>query len=84
MEDKLKRLVRVLGPSMPASAAEICIRGTALSARKQVEALSAEDLPALEASVRNALRGIASDASIELTIVNLRNLFLESADAAGC
>lgn len=84
MEDKLKKLVQALGPAMPANAAEICVRGTALSARKPIELLSADDLPALEMSVRGALRGIASDASIELTIVNLRRQFLESADAAGC
>lgn len=84
MDEKLKRLVKALGPAMPASAAEICVRGTALSARKTVDMLSAEDLPALEASVRSTLRGVTSEVSIELTIVSLRKLFLESVDAPRC
>lgn len=84
MDEKLRRLVKALGPAMPASAAEICVRGTALSARKPVSMLGAEDLPALEASVRRALRGVTSEASIEITIVNLRAIFLESVDAPSC
>ena len=84
MDDKLRRFVQALAPAMPAAAAEICVRGTALSARKTVDMLSADDLPALEASVRSTLRGVTSDVSIELTIVNLRRLFLESVDAPSC
>ena len=84
MDDRVMKLVRALGPSMPAHAAEICLRGTALSARKPVELLSAEDLPALEASVRSTLRGTTSDVSIELTIVSLRDIFLEAAEGSSC
>lgn len=84
MDDKLRQLVKALSPAMPASAAEICVRGTALSARKTVDMLGVEDLPALEASVRSALRGVTSEVSIELTIVSLRALFLESVDASSC
>ena len=84
MDDKLKRMVQALAPAMRPTTAEVCLRGTALAMRKPVEQLSAQDLPALEASVRSALRGVASESSIELTVHNLRRIFLESVEANGC
>lgn len=84
MDDKLREMVRALSRTMPPTAAEICVRGAALMVRKPVERLTAEDLPALERSVRATLRGTTSDASIELTIVGLREVFLRSVDAADC
>lgn len=84
MDDKLNRIVKALAPAMPVNAAEVCVRGAALMARKPVEALSADDLPALEASVRSTLRGVTSEISIELTILNLREIFLEQVDGSEC
>jgi hypothetical protein len=69
---------------MSEHSAEVCLRATALCRRKPVEALSAEDLPAIEAAVRDTLSRVASDASIELTLFKIRQLFLESRDGAEC
>jgi hypothetical protein len=84
VDEKMSRLIKALSPAMPASAAEVCVRGAAISARKPVEALCAEDLPALEASVRSTLRGVTSEVSIELTILSLRQIFLESSEGMPC
>jgi len=81
---RLQAMILALGPTMTEHSAEVCLRATALCSRKPVERLSAEDLPAIEASVRDALSTVASDASIELTLYKIRQLFLESRDGAEC
>lgn len=84
MDRRLRAMIMALGPSMTQHSAEVCLRGAALNRRKPVESLSADDLPAIEASVRNALSAVASDASIELTLYKIRQLFLESRQGADC
>lgn len=69
---------------MTEHSAEVCLRATALCRRKPVESLSAEDLPAIEASVKHALSAVASEASIEITLYKIRQLFLASRDGAEC
>lgn len=81
---RLQAMILALGPTMTEHSAEVCLRATALCCRKPVEHLSAEDLPAIEASVRDALSSVASEASIELTLFKIRQLFLESRDGAAC
>lgn len=84
MDHKLRAMILALGPTMNEHAAEVVLRGTALCRRKPVESLSAEDLPAIETAVRDSLSPVASEASIELTVYKIRQLFLESRDGAGC
>jgi hypothetical protein len=84
MNHRLRAMILALGPTMSEHSAEVCLRATALCRRKPVEALSAEDLPAIEAAVRDTLSRVASDASIELTLFKIRQLFLESRDGAEC
>jgi hypothetical protein len=84
MDRRLRAMIVALGPSMTEHTAEVCLRATALCRRKPVEMLSAEDLPAIEDSVRNALSAVASDASIELTLYKIRQLFLQSRNGADC
>lgn len=84
MNRRLQVMIHALGPSMTEHTAEVCLRATALCRRKPVESLSAEDLPAIEASVREALAPVASEASIELTLFKIRRLFLEGRSGAEC
>ncbi len=84
MHHRLRAMILALGPTMNEHAAEVTLRGTALCKRKPVEALSADDLPAIEAAVRDALSPVASDASIDITLFKIRQLFLESRDGADC
>ena len=84
MNHRLRAMILALGPTMSEHSAEVCLRATALCRRKPVESLSAEDLPAIEAAVRDTLSRVASDASIELTLFKIRQLFLESRDGAEC
>lgn len=84
MNYKLQAMIHALGPSMTEHSAEVCLRATALCRRKPVESLSAEDLPAIETSVREALSPVASEASIELTLYKIRQLFLEGRTGAQC
>ena len=84
MNHRLRAMILALGPTMSEHSAEVCLRATALCRRKPVEALSAEDLPAIEAAVRDTLSRVASDASIELTLYRIRQLFLESRSGAAC
>lgn len=84
MDEKLQAMILALGPTMTQHTAEVCLRATALCRRKPVESLGAEDLPAIESSVREALSAVASDASIELTLYRIRQLFLESRSGAAC
>lgn len=84
MNPRLRAMILALGPAMTEHSAEVCLRATALCRRKPVETLSADDLPAIEASVRDVLSAVASDASIELTLYRIRQLFLESRDGAAC
>lgn len=84
MNDRLQAMVRALGPTMNPHAAEITLRATALCRGKQVEALNAQDLPAIEAAVRHALEPVSSGASIDLTIYKIRELFLEARDGSDC
>lgn len=84
MNRRLERMVHALGPVMTPMAAEVCLRGTAICRRKPVELLTAEDLPAIEAAVRDALEPCASAASIELTIHSIRELFLAQVESADC
>lgn len=84
MNDKLRSMIQALSPTMTEHSAEVCLRATALCRRKPVEMLSAEDLPAIEASVRHALSAVASDASIEITLFKIRQLFLATRDGAEC
>jgi hypothetical protein len=69
---------------MTEHSAEVCLRATALCRRKPVESLSAEDLPAIESAVRDALTPVASETSIELTLFKVRRLFLEVRSGASC
>ncbi len=84
MNRKLQQMVFALGPVMTPMAAEICLRGTALSRCKPVELLSADDLPEIERAVREALEPCASAASIELTVHGIRQLFLARCESADC
>lgn len=84
MNPRLRAMILALSPTMTEHSAEVCLRATALCRRKPVEMLTADDLPAIEASVRDALSSVASDASIELTLYKIRQLFLESRDGASC
>lgn len=84
MDRRLRAMIDALGPSMTEHSAEVCLRGAALSRRKPVEALTVDDLPAIEASVRHALSAVASDASIELTLYKIRVMFLESRKGSDC
>ena len=84
MNHRLRAMILALGPTMTEHSAEVCLRATAICRRKPVETLSADDLPAIEASIRDVLSAVASDASIELTLYKIRQLFLESRDGAEC
>jgi len=84
MNPRLRAMILALKPTMTEHSAEVCLRATALCRRKPVEMLTADDLPAIEASVRDALSSVASDASIELTLYKIRQLFLESREGAAC
>lgn len=84
MDRRLQAMILALCPTMTDHSAEVTLRATALCRGKQVESLSAEDLPAIEAAVREALAPVASDASIELTVYKIRKLFLEGVEAPGC
>lgn len=84
MDHRLRAMILALGPTMTQHSAEVTLRATALCRRKQVETLSAEDLPSIEAAVRDVLAPVASDASIEITLYKLRQLFLETREGADC
>lgn len=84
MDHRLRAMILALGPTMTAHTAEVTLRATALCRRKPVEMLSAEDLPAIETAIREALSPVASDASIEITLVKVRQLFLQSRHGAEC
>ncbi|HSK48810.1 MAG TPA: hypothetical protein VLA05_12560 [Coriobacteriia bacterium] len=84
MNHRLRAMILALGPTMTEHSAEVCLRATAICRRKPVETLSADDLPAIEASIRDVLSAVASDASIELTLYKIRQLFLESREGAEC
>lgn len=84
MDHRLRAMILALGPTMNEHAAEVVLRGTALCHRKPVETLSADDLPDIESAVRDSLRSVASEASIELTVFKIRQLFLETREGAGC
>jgi hypothetical protein len=81
---RLREMIGALGPGMSEHSAEVCLRATALCRRKPVEMLTAEDLPAIEASVRDALSPVASETSIELTLFRIRRLFLDGSEGADC
>lgn len=52
-------VVEVLGPYVGETAADTCVRGTALSLGKMSDELSAADLPALAENIRRLLGPIA-------------------------
>lgn len=84
MGSKTDAMVGALAPTMNEHSAQAVLGVTAARSGVPVERLSVGDLPALEESVRSALSCVASDASIELTIHKVRQLFLHDLDAADC
>lgn len=71
MSEFSNTVVSTLGPFVGQTAADTCVRATALSLGKTTDDLGTADLPALGASVRRLLGPIAPAAVIEDLIAEI-------------
>ena len=72
MPNIIEVTVGVLEPFVGRTVADTCVRATALSCGKLTDELVAEDLPAVEASVRRLLGPIASSSAIDEIVQEIR------------
>lgn len=84
MSGRLERLTNALAPVMNKTQAEGFLHLTAVSCGKRPEALSFDDWPAVEQTMRDALHGTPSAARADEICARLRDAFLAESDAAGC
>lgn len=66
-----ERVAEVLRPYVGATAADTCVRATAISLGKTTDTLSREDLPALGQSVRRLLGPVAPSSVIERLVADI-------------
>ena len=69
-----KGVVSVLEPYIGDTAADTCVRATAIRLGKSFDTLSGEDLPALEDSVRKLLAPVAPATTIDGIIEDIRRV----------
>jgi hypothetical protein len=84
MDRRLSRLINALGPVMTPLQAEGFLHVTAFTCRKSLETLSAEDWPAIEAAVREALQHSSSVDETEAVVGRMRTAFLEGRPGSEC
>ena len=65
------RIVEILEPYVGRSAADTCVRGSALAAGKMFDTLSAEDLPMLLGNVRRMLHRVVPAKTLEAILARI-------------
>ena len=66
------RVIDVLSPYIGDTVADTCVRATALSLGKTADEITAEDMPALETSVRRLLGPVAPSNVVEELIEQIK------------
>lgn len=69
-----ENIVGILSPYVGPSAADTCVRGTALSRGKTADSLSADDLPALENHVRRLLGPVVPASTLESIVSEIKGV----------
>lgn len=78
MPDLMTAVRAALGPYVGATAADTCVRATAISVGKTAADLGPADLPALEANLRRLLMPVAPQSVVDSIVVSLREMNLTS------
>ncbi|MDO8963490.1 MAG: hypothetical protein Q7W30_03250 [Coriobacteriia bacterium] len=66
-----RQVVGILEPYVGRSAADTCVRGTALCMGKVFDALGPEDVPALTDSVRRMLEPVVPSSTLDSIVVRI-------------
>jgi hypothetical protein len=84
MERRVSRLIEALSPVMNSVQAEGFLDVTAFTCNKQLERLSADDWPQIEAAVREALEHTPSSTEVDHVLERMREAFLDELDGSKC
>lgn len=71
VSDLVTAVRSALGPYVGTTAADTCVRATALSVGKTADDLGAGDMPALEANIRRLLMPVAPQSVVESILSTL-------------
>ncbi len=80
MRSRLERSIQALSPIMSRTQAEGFLHIAAFTRRKSFDALTAEDWPAVERAVREAVAHTSAEPRVEHIITRLRAAYLEDAE----
>ena len=84
MDKRVSHLIDALSPVMNPIQAEGFLHVTAFTCNKQLDGLSYEDWPKIEAAVREALAHTSSSSEVDDVLERMRAAFLGGLDGTQC